>query len=157
MTSSPVWLPSWLNRMPHPIIAAYPMSQLLELRAGPSVLVVSPETGGLITRYASDHAGGTIEWLRPALPDAVDVGSAGDTSCFPMVPFSNRIREARFHFRGRLIQLPQNFFPEPHAIMGMGGAKPGRSSTAASTARRSSTDMPPAPGAGRIARVRPLR
>ena len=120
MTSSPVWLPSWLDRMPHPIIAAYPMAQFLELRAGPSVLVVSPETGGSITRYGSDHDGGTIEWLRPALPDAADVGSAGDTSCFPMVPFSNRIREARFHFRGRLIQLPQNFSPEPHAIHGHG-------------------------------------
>ena len=96
------------------------MAQLLELRAGPSVVVVSPETGGSITRYASDHEGGTIEWLRPALPDAVERGSAGNTSCFPMVPFSNRIREARFHFRGRLIQLPQNFSPEPHAIHGHG-------------------------------------
>ena len=96
------------------------MVQLLELRADPSVVVVSPETGGSITRYASDQAGGTIEWLRPALPDAVDAGSAGNTSCFPMVPFSNRIREARFHFRGRLIQLAQNFSPELHAIHGHG-------------------------------------
>ena len=96
------------------------MVQRLELLAGPSVFVVSPETGGSITRYASDHAGGTIDWLRPALPDAVESRSAGNTSCFPMVPFSNRIREARFHFRGRLIQLPQNFSPEPHAIHGHG-------------------------------------
>ena len=35
-----------------------------------------------------------------------------------MVPFSNRIRDAAFRFRGRRIQLPRNFPPEPHAIHG---------------------------------------
>ena len=34
------------------------------------------------------------------------------------MPFSNRIRNAAFRFRGRVIQLPQNFPPEPHAIHG---------------------------------------
>ena len=94
--------------------------QVSELRAGSAVLAVAPDVGGAITRYASDHNGGTIEWLRPARQDAVARRAPGDTSCFPMVPFSNRIRDAQFHFRGRLIELPRNFEPEPHAIHGHG-------------------------------------
>lgn len=88
------------------------------------MLAVSPETGGAITRYASEHDGMIIEWLRPAAPDAISRRAAGETSCFPLVPFSNRIRDARFHFRGRLIQLEQNFRPEPHAIHGHGWRQP---------------------------------
>ena len=100
------------------------MLQPLELRAGSTVLVVSPETGGSIIRYASDREGEPIEWLRPALSDAVEQRAAGSTSCFPMVPFSNRIRNARFHFRGRLIQLPQSAAQQPHAIHGHGWRAP---------------------------------
>ncbi len=97
---------------------------MVELRTGAAVLAVSPDTGGAIIRYASEHDGAIIEWLRPAAPDAVARRAAGETSCFPMVPFSNRIRDARFHFRGRLIKLDQNFQPEPHAIHGHAWRKP---------------------------------
>jgi aldose 1-epimerase len=41
-------------------------------------------------------------------------------SCFPLVPFSNRIRNGRFTFRGRTVTLPPNFPPEPHNIHGQG-------------------------------------
>lgn len=41
-------------------------------------------------------------------------------SCFPLVPFSNRIRNGKFTFEGRGIELPPNFPPEPHAIHGHG-------------------------------------
>ena len=95
-----------------------------ELRAGSAVLGVEPEVGGSITRYASDQNGATIEWLRPARPEDVARRAPGAMSCFPMVPFSNRVRDAQFHFRGRLIQLPQNFSPEPHAIHGHGWRAP---------------------------------
>ena len=37
---------------------------------------------------------------------------------------SNRIRDAAFRFRGRTIQLPQNFRPEPHAIHGHAWREP---------------------------------
>ena len=98
--------------------------ELVELRAGPAVLVVSPAAGGSITRYASLDEDRTIEWMRPALPDAVQNRSAGSASSFPLVPFSNRIRDAAFRFRGRVIHLPQNFRPEPHAIHGHGWRAP---------------------------------
>jgi len=98
--------------------------ELVELRTGRAILAVSPVAGGSITRYASQHDGMTFEWMRPALPDAVRDRSAGSTSSFPLVPFSNRIRNAAFRFRDRVIQLPQNFQPEPHAIHGHGWRAP---------------------------------
>jgi aldose 1-epimerase len=98
--------------------------ELVELQAGPAMLAVSPMAGGSITRYASQHDGRTFEWMRPALPGAVRDRSAGSASSFPLVPFSNRIRNAAFRFRGRVIQLPQNFQPEPHAIHGHGWRAP---------------------------------
>jgi aldose 1-epimerase len=64
--------------------------------------------------------------MRPALPDGVRDRYAARTSSFPLVPFSNRIRDAVFHFRGRVIRLPKNFQPEPHAIHGNGWRAPWR-------------------------------
>ena len=95
-------------------------SQVIELRAGSMRLEVAPEVGGSIARYASEGAGRIVEWMRPAAPDALAERAAGGMSSFPLVPFSNRIRDARFRFRGREVQLPQNFRPEPHAIHGHG-------------------------------------
>ena len=92
--------------------------EFVELSAGSSRLVVSPAAGGSITRYLTYRAGHTYHWMRPALANAVSSRAAGSTSSFPMVPFSNRIRDAAFRFRGQTIQLPQNFSPEPHAIHG---------------------------------------
>ncbi|MCY4078138.1 MAG: aldose 1-epimerase [Acidobacteria bacterium] len=97
---------------------------VVELRAGSTRLVVAPGVGGSITRYASERSGSTVEWLRPASPEALASRSAGGTSSFPMVPFSNRIRDAAFGFRGRLVQLPRNFPPEPHAIHGHAWREP---------------------------------
>ncbi len=91
---------------------------LVELRAGASHLAVSPVAGGSITRYATEEVDRTYEWMRPALPNAVRNRIAGNTSSFPMVPFSNRIRDAAFRFRGRMVRLPQRSGPESHAIHG---------------------------------------
>lgn len=90
----------------------------MELRAGPTRVAVAPHVGGSITRYATEHGRTTIHWLRPAAAHAIAERSPGGTSCFPMVPFSNRIRDAAFRFRGRRVQLPRNFPPERHAIHG---------------------------------------
>lgn len=91
---------------------------IVELRSGSTRLAVAPYVGGSITRYATELGGATVDWLRPAPAGAVAERAPGGTSCFPMVPFSNRIRDAAFRFRGRRIQLPRNFPPERHAIHG---------------------------------------
>ena len=98
--------------------------RVVELRAGAARLAVAPDVGGSITRYASERGGTTVDWLRPTPPDAIANRSAGGASSFPMVPFSNRVRDATFRFRGRRVQLPRNFPPEPHAIHGHGWRAP---------------------------------
>lgn len=101
-------------------------SPLITLRAGTMQLSIAPEAGGSISQFASEHLGRLFNWMRPASEDALATRSAGGTSSFPMVPFSNRIRNGRFLFRGRTIQLEQNFSPEPHAIHGHAWRHPWR-------------------------------
>lgn len=40
--------------------------------------------------------------------------------CFPLVPFSNRIRQAAFSFQGQTTCLPAPEFAMPHALHGLG-------------------------------------
>ncbi|NIA68825.1 aldose 1-epimerase [Pelagibius litoralis] len=87
------------------------------LRAGRAELELSLD-GGCITAFRWHGSAGAIDWMRPA-----PAGSGfppTDTACFPLVPYSNRIRDGRFDFEGRLYQLPLNFPPESHAIHGHG-------------------------------------
>lgn len=90
--------------------------ETVQLRSGSSLLEVVPGAGGVITRYAAEIDGRVLDWLRPA----VGTDQPTDTSCFPLVPFSNRIRDAQFTFGDHYIQLTPNFPPEPHAIHGHG-------------------------------------
>jgi aldose 1-epimerase len=91
-----------------------------ELRNDGAVVQVAPGAGGAVTRYTLLHGSESVDLLRPALPDAVAKKIPTDASCFPLVPFSNRIRDGRFTFNGRDIRLAPNFPPEPHAIHGHG-------------------------------------
>ena len=62
--------------------------------------------------------------LRPASEAFLQRGDPRSAACFPLVPFSNRIADGRFRFRGRTCQLARNFPPEPHAIHGYGWQNP---------------------------------
>ena len=98
------------------------MPQTIVLRSPPHEVVVSPETGGSLLRFSTTlPGGGTWHWLRPAADDA---DSALEMACFPMVPFCNRIADARFSYGGRDVTLVPNFPPEPHAIHGLGWQSP---------------------------------
>ena len=100
-------------------------SHLIErLDDGVALLEVSPAGGGAITRYAAHASDGLMDYLRPATPAVVERGTPTGMACFPLVPFSNRIRDGRFTFRGREVELPPNFPPEPHAIHGDGWQSP---------------------------------
>ncbi|MHA1564401.1 MAG: aldose 1-epimerase [Alphaproteobacteria bacterium] len=91
------------------------------LRDGECALTIAPAIGGSITRYWSQGpGGGTIEWMRPASDRDLAAGELRGMSSFPLVPFSNRIRDGRFSFQGRDIALPLNFLPERHTIHGQG-------------------------------------
>lgn len=90
------------------------------LREGSLVLSVAPAACGAVTRFAHVDGGRTIEVLRPALETAVADRDPRGMSCFPLVPFSNRIGNGRFTFQGGIVTLPPNFLPEPHAVHGHG-------------------------------------
>ena len=83
-------------------------------------VAVCPEVGGCLTAFR--HGG--VDLMRPAGPEVVADGDVRGASCFPLVPFSNRIADAAFGFEGRVYRLEPNFPPEPHAIHGQGWQRP---------------------------------
>jgi aldose 1-epimerase len=97
---------------------------IVTLRRGPSVVHVAPAVGGAITRYGWEQGEETLEWLRPATSSDIARRVPTGMSCFPLVPFSNRIHEGHFRFQGRSIHLPPNVPSEPHTIHGQGWQSP---------------------------------
>ena len=84
-------------------------------------LVLDPDVGGSIARFDWLGDGDPVPLLRPATEDASD---ALDMASFPLVPFSNRIRDGRFDFEGQAVALPPNMGDHPHAIHGFGWQQP---------------------------------
>jgi len=89
---------------------------VVALAAGDSRLLVCPEIGGAIARYAWRDT----EVLRPAPDEAIGDRSVHRMGCYPLVPYSNRIGHARLAFAERHEALRPNFPPEPHASHGVG-------------------------------------
>ena len=85
-----------------------------------ALLGVAPGVGGSIVRYRWVDGAGGHDWLRPATDSDLASGSAERLACFPLVPFSNRIRDGRFEFDGREVRIPLNQWPQPHAEHGHG-------------------------------------
>jgi aldose 1-epimerase len=61
-----------------------------------------------------------IKVLREAPAGAIDSANVRLMASYPLVPYSNRIGNARFDFRGKQYTLRANFPNEPHAIHGVG-------------------------------------
>jgi len=97
---------------------------LVILRAGGAGLRLAPAAGGAVARYWLERGGRVWEWLRPSPAEAFRDGDPYLASAFPLVPYSNRIREGRFWFGGRSIVQPLNWPPERHAIHGHGWQAP---------------------------------
>jgi aldose 1-epimerase len=73
-------------------------------------------SGGCVLSYTV----GRFDILRPLDGPANGPFAPGDTASFPLVPYSNRIRDGRFAFNGRDYRLPLNFGDHPHSIHGVG-------------------------------------
>jgi aldose 1-epimerase len=97
---------------------------LIELAAGPVRVVLSPEAGGAVARFAVERAGILVDLLRPPSPAALAGTNARALGSYPLVPFSNRIDHAAFRLDGQDYRLNRNFPPEPHAIHGDGWQHP---------------------------------
>lgn len=101
------------------------------LHAGALTMTVAPAAGGRIASLASagEGSGGgqRIDWLVPmseaCLRDGFDGQVWPKAGCYPLLPFSNRIRDGRFHWNGREVHLAPH--PgQPHAMHGLAHARP---------------------------------
>lgn len=94
------------------------------LRAGRLGVELVPELGGSITRFRLMDGDRSLDVLRPSAPHRVEQGDVLATSCFPLVPYSGRIRDARLTFRGRTYEVPRTVASEPNALHGDGWQRP---------------------------------
>ena len=97
---------------------------MLTLHRGRWELSLLPSCGGSLIRFCASRAGELVHLFRPApssMERKCDILAA---SCFPLVPYSGRIREARLHFRGRGYALPPSATGEANALHGEGWLRP---------------------------------
>ncbi len=83
-------------------------------------LDLAPELGGIVTAFSSTDKGAERQWMRVASREDVRREGALHASCYPLVPFSNRIAHGRFNYEGRDVALPPDPLLPPHAIHGHG-------------------------------------
>jgi aldose 1-epimerase len=88
---------------------------VLNLRSGSLSLKVST-VGGLILGFWQDGSGDRVPLLRPA-PDNADALSS---SCYPLVPFGNRVKNNRFRFDGQEFRFSANTPWDLHYLHGEG-------------------------------------
>jgi len=93
------------------------MDHVVALASGPLHLELVPSIGGAISRFDYIDRDRRTPVLRTA-PDPLQ--NISRASCFPLIPFANRIRGGCFHFRGREVRLPASFPGEPLPIHGQG-------------------------------------
>ena len=84
---------------------------------------IAPETGASLVAFEMQHRGRWLPLVRPTPPEAVAQGDSGLMASFVMLPWSNRITNARFTFEGREYQLQPNT-PQGFAIHGDGRQRP---------------------------------
>lgn len=97
------------------------MTELVEISNRDLRLTLAPRIGGAITAFRSEGRHGVVDWMRPTDPAALAKGDVLGTACFPLVPYSNRIRDAAFRFGDHAVRLDHAF---PHALHGHGWLAP---------------------------------
>jgi len=81
---------------------------------------ISPELGGSILAYdAKLH-----DKFLPILRNSHQTRTVLESSCFPLVPYSNRIKHGEFNWQDKSYKLPLNHLPEKHSIHGHGWQLP---------------------------------
>ena len=93
---------------------------LLRIANGAHSVYVAPAAGGRITRFTTDDAHGTHDWLVPITASAWPCDAWPKGGSYPLVPFSNRVRDAQFPAPdGARIELA-TFPGMAHALHGFG-------------------------------------
>lgn len=99
---------------------------LVTLKSGSLRVVIAPQIGGALAAYYEDTADGPLHWLRPATRAAFELRDPLRMASFPLLPYCNRIRDARFDFDGRHIDLSGNDPRFAHALHGNAWRRPWR-------------------------------
>ena len=92
--------------------------QTVELRQGALRLALRPDLGGAIVGLWLDD----LPVLRSVDPAALT--SVRDAALFPLLPYSNRIGERQFQWRGRRYTTVPISPDAPHSLHGVGWMKP---------------------------------
>lgn len=72
----------------------------ISIKDADSVATIAPELGGMVTAYWSNRKGDPIHWLWPVPDELIAMTPTPKGGSFILAPFSNRLRQGRFHFRG---------------------------------------------------------
>jgi aldose 1-epimerase len=83
-------------------------------------LTLAPRLGGAVTRFWLENAGADVELFRRTTPASLATFDPLGFSCFPLVPFSNRIAHGRFTFEDQSFEVAPNLLPHPHPLHGHG-------------------------------------
>ena len=89
------------------------MTDAVALATGAARVVIAPATGGALASFAL----GDADILRSTPAGSANVRAH---ACYPLVPYSNRIADARLEFEGKTYPLARNFGDHPHSIHGVG-------------------------------------
>lgn len=81
---------------------------------------IDPAFGGRLTGFWSQSGAGRVDWITPAPAQDRDLEAPHKAGMFPLVPFSNRIKNARFTFAGNDHAIEATEAGRPHAIHGHG-------------------------------------
>jgi aldose 1-epimerase len=91
---------------------------MIALHAGRLTLELRPDIGGSMTEFRLDEK----PLMRPTSADAIASLGARGCASYPLVPYSNRLRDNRFTFAGRTYALPATL--NGQAIHGVGWRRP---------------------------------
>ncbi|WP_051980641.1 MULTISPECIES: aldose 1-epimerase [Burkholderiaceae] len=99
---------------------------LVTLQAGSLRAVLAPKVGGALAAFYEVTPDGPLHWLRPATSAAFTERDPLRMASFPLLPYCNRIRDARFEFDGVTIDLAGNDTRFAHALHGNAWRHPWR-------------------------------
>ena len=91
---------------------------LLSFGTGRLAVELAPTAGGSIARFTVDGS----DVLRPMASRDVASGKGNNAAAYPLVPYSNRIRNGTLVFEGHTFQLKRNWPGVNHPMHGDGWA-----------------------------------
>lgn len=95
-----------------------------QISAGRLHARAQPADGGRIAEFWVQRPDGSrLDIFVPMQVAGFMPGSWPKAGCYPLVPYSNRVRNAEFTFDGQLVRLPIHPAERPHALHGFAQAR----------------------------------